>query len=94
MIVTMVLGYMRPRRAWRWTLIVAVFVPVFRVAAYAVLTQHSNRAQIWESALGLLTGTVGAYAGTLGRLGVDQLFRAPGETIHHRDTEAQRKANH
>jgi hypothetical protein len=94
MMVTMVLGYMRPRHAWRWTLIVAVFVPVFRVAAYAVLNQHSNRAQIWESALGLLTGTVGAYAGTLGRLGVDQLFRAPEKVIHHRDTEAQRKANH
>jgi len=75
MIATMVLGFMRPQRAWRWTLLVAVFVPLLRLAAYAVLNQRADRAQIWESALGFLTGTAGAYGGVLARRGVDELFR-------------------
>jgi hypothetical protein len=77
MFATMVLGFVRPQRAWRWALIVAVFVPLLRLAAYWFLNQHSDRAQIWESAMGFVTGTVGAYAGVLGRMGVDTLFRPP-----------------
>ncbi len=81
MFATMVLGFLRPRNAWRWTLIVAAFVPLLRLAAYLFLSQRSDRAQIWESALGFVTGAVGAYAGVLGRLGVDTLFREQtGET--------------
>jgi K+ transporter len=72
---TMALGFVRPQRAWRWTLIVAIFVPLFRLAAYFFLNQQSNRAQIWESVLALILGVVGAYAGVLGRRGVDELFR-------------------
>lgn len=91
MFATMVLGFIRPQRAWRWTLIVAVFVPLFRLAAYFLLNQYSDRAQIWESALGFVTGMVGAYAGVLGRRGVDELFRPPDKKINspqgHRDTE-------
>ncbi len=90
MIATMVLGFVRPHRAWRWTLIVAVFVPLARLGAYFLLTQHSDRAQIWESAFGFLTGTTGAYAGVLGRLGVDTLFRAEEKKpVHHGDTETR-----
>jgi len=91
MIATMVLGFVRPQRAWRWTLIIAVCVPLARLGAYFLLTQHSDRAQIWESAFGFLTGTVGAYAGVLGRLGVDTLFRAEEKKpVHHGDTESRR----
>jgi cell division protein FtsW (lipid II flippase) len=79
MFATMVLGFLRPQNAWRWTLIVAAFVPLLRLAAYLFLGQRSDRAQIWESALGFVTGAVGAYAGVLGRLGVDTLFRERGE---------------
>ena len=73
---TMVLGFLRPRRAWRWILVVGIFVPVIRVAAYLELTQRPYRAQIWESGLGFLTGIAGAYGGALARKGVDELFRA------------------
>lgn len=76
MFATMVLGFARPQRAWRWAIIVAVFVPIVRLAAYVFLNQHADRAQVLESALGFVTGTVGAYAGWLGRMGVDTLFRA------------------
>jgi hypothetical protein len=75
MIATMVLGFVRPRRAWRWAVIVGICVPLFRLGAYLALNQHSDRAQIWESVLSLVTGMVGAYAGVLGRRGVDELFR-------------------
>ena len=72
---TLVLGFVRPRRAWRWTVIVGAFVPLIRLAAYLVMTQKPYRAQIWESGLGFVTGIAGSYAGALARLGVDELFR-------------------
>lgn len=73
---TMVLGFLRPKRAWRWILVVAVFVPLIRLAAYLLLMQRPYRAQVWESALGFLTGIAGAYGGALARKGVDELFRS------------------
>jgi uncharacterized MnhB-related membrane protein len=76
LISTMVLGFMRPRHPWRWTLVVGVFVPLMRLAAYVVMTQKPYRAQIWESALGFVTGVAGAYGGALARKGVDELFRS------------------
>ena len=77
LISTLVLGFMRPRRAWRWTVIVGALVPLMRLAAYLVMNQKPYRAQIWESGLGLVTGIAGSYAGGMARLGVDQLFRTP-----------------
>jgi hypothetical protein len=74
---TLVLGFLRPKRAWRWTVIVGAFVPVVRLAAYLVMNQRPYRAQIWESGLGLVTGIAGSYAGAMARLGVDELFRTP-----------------
>jgi hypothetical protein len=76
MVATMVLGFMRPRRAWRWIIVVGIFVPLIRVLAYVALAQKPYRAQVWESALGFLTGIAGAYGGALARKGVDELFRA------------------
>jgi lysylphosphatidylglycerol synthetase-like protein (DUF2156 family) len=77
LISTLVLGFVRPRRAWRWTVIVGPFVPLMRLAAYLVMNQKPYRAQIWESGLGLVTGIAGSYAGAMARLGVEQLFRTP-----------------
>lgn len=72
---TLVLGFMRPRRAWRWILIVGVFVPLLQLITYLALGWKPYRAQIWESGLGFLTGTAGCYCGALARLGVDELAR-------------------
>jgi len=71
---TMVLGIIRPQRPWRWTLIVAVFVPLVEWAAYLWRTQRPYRAQIYESFLGVITGIAGAYGGALGRRAFDALF--------------------
>jgi len=72
---TMLLGALRPQRPWRWTLTVAVFVPLVQLAAYAMLTEKSYRAQIYESFLGFLTGIAGAYGGATARRVVGQLWK-------------------
>jgi hypothetical protein len=73
---TLVLGFLRPARAWRWILVVGTFVPLLRLMAYLLLNQKPYRAQVWESLLGFSTGVAGAYAGAMGRKGVDELFRS------------------
>jgi hypothetical protein len=72
---TMLLGGLRPRRPWRWTLLVAAFVPMVQLIAYAVLTAKPYRAQIYESFLGFLTGIAGAYGGATARKGVQELWK-------------------
>jgi hypothetical protein len=64
---TMLLGILRPKQPWRWMLLVAAFVLLLQAGAYFFLTERSSREQIFESMLGFLTGTVGAYAGSLFR---------------------------
>jgi hypothetical protein len=61
---TLALGFIRPRRPWRWILVVAPFVPLLQLMAYLLLNWKPYRAQIWE-----------CYCGALARLGVDELVR-------------------
>jgi len=75
MAATMLLGALRPQRPWRWTLLVAVFVPLVQGIAYLLLTEKPYRAQIYESFLGFLTGVAGAYGGSVARTGLGELFR-------------------
>ena len=68
------LGILRPRRPWRWVVLVGVFVPVVEWLAYFFLSQKPERAQIYESFLAFLPGIAGAYGGSVGRRVVDNLF--------------------
>jgi hypothetical protein len=72
---TMLLGALRPERPWRWTVTVAVFVPIVQVLAYLFLTEKPYPAQIYESLLGFLTGIAGAYGGAVGRFGLNEILR-------------------
>ena len=72
---TMLLGALRPERPWRWTITVAVFVPIVQLLAYLFLTEKPYAAQIYESFLGFLTGIAGAYGGSVGRKGVNELLK-------------------
>jgi hypothetical protein len=72
---TMLLGALRPERPWRWILLVGLFVPLLQLLAYVFLTEKPYRAQIYESFLGLLTGTAGAYGGSAGRRAVGEIFK-------------------
>lgn len=71
---TMLLGALRTEKPWRWTIEVAASVPVLHLLAYFFLTQKTDRAHIYESFLGFLTGIAGAYGGALGRRGLNELF--------------------
>ena len=65
---TMFLGFMRPRRPWRWTLLVALLVPAVMVAANLLnYYKELSRAGIYGSALVTLPGIAGAYGGHFGR---------------------------
>ena len=77
---TLVLGFLRPNRPWRWTVIVGVCVPMVRLWSYVVLGEHAYRAQVWESGLAFLTGIAGAYCGYFTRKAITELFRPNRET--------------
>ncbi len=76
LIFTMLLGFMRPDRPWRWTLIVGLLVPVVMLSAnilkyYETLT----RAGLYGSVLLMLPGIAGAYGGFFGRRFIEVMFR-------------------
>ena len=70
----MLLGFLSPRRPWRWVVLVGVFVPVVEWLAYFFLAEKPARAQIYESFLAFVPGIAGAYGGSIGRGVVDNLF--------------------
>lgn len=73
MLSTMLLGLLRPARAWRWTVLVAVCVPLVQILAHVFLHEHISLSHVQLSFSGFLTGTVGAYAGAFARMGIDLL---------------------
>jgi hypothetical protein len=74
LISTLILGTLRPQRPWRWTVMVATFVPALQLLAYLLLTQKPSRAQIYESFLCFLAGVAGAYGGSVAHRGWQELF--------------------
>ena len=82
LISTMVLGFLRSRHPWRWTLIVGTCVPIVRLWAYAFMNQKAYPAQLWESGLGFLTGIAGAYCGAFTHKAIYELFRPNRESQH------------
>ena len=70
----MLLGFLSPRRPWRWVLVIGVCIPVGEWLAYFVLTRKSTRAQVYESFLAFLPGIAGAVGGSICRGVVDNLF--------------------
>jgi hypothetical protein len=75
LVANMFLGLLRPRRPWRWVLLVGLFVPLVEWLAYFFLSEKPDRAQIYESFLAFVPGIAGAYGGSVGRTVVENLFR-------------------
>jgi hypothetical protein len=73
MIFTMALGAGFPRKPWRWMVLVGAGVPVLRAFTFLALGERASRAQVMESFLGFLTGTVGVYGGALMRRALQML---------------------
>jgi len=59
----MLLGFLSPRRPWRWVVLVGVFVPVVEWLAYYFLSEKPERAQVYESFLAFVPGIAGAFGG-------------------------------
>jgi len=74
LVANMLLGFLSPRKPWRWVLLVGVFVPLVEWLAYFFLSQKPQRAQIYESFLAFVPGIAGAYGAAVGRNVVDNLF--------------------
>jgi hypothetical protein len=71
---TMFLGFARPPRPWRWTLLIGVCVPLSRLVAAFILRRYTERAQIFESFLAFLPGIAGAYGGHFLRKVINRVF--------------------
>jgi hypothetical protein len=69
----MLLGLLRPRRPWRWVVVVGMFIPLTELAAYLILTVKPTRAQVYGSFLASLPGIAGAYGGSVARSVLDNL---------------------
>ena len=80
LVTTMILGAARPVRLWRWIVLVAIFIPILRVAAYFVLGEKPYLAQIWEPGFAFVIAAVGAYCGMFARNAVVNLFGQSGKT--------------
>jgi len=70
----MLLGFMSPRKPWRWVLLIGIFIPAVEWLAYFFLSQKPERAQVYESFLAFLPGIAGAVGGAIGRGVVENLF--------------------
>jgi hypothetical protein len=70
----MLLGFLRPRKPWRWVLIIGIFIPLAEWLAYFFLSEKPTRAQIYESFLAFLPGIAGAVGGALARTVLNNLF--------------------
>jgi len=70
----MLLGFVSPRKPWRWVLLIGVCIPVVEWFAYFYLSQKPERAQVYESFLAFLPGIAGAFGGAMARGVVDNLF--------------------
>jgi len=70
----MLLGFISPRKPWRWVLLIGVFIPVVEWLAYFFLSQKPDRAQVYESFLAFIPGIAGAIGGAVGRGVVENLF--------------------
>jgi hypothetical protein len=69
------LGFLSPRKPWRWVLLIGICIPIVEWLAYYLLTEKPTRAQVYESFLAFVPGIAGAISGALGRGVVDNLFQ-------------------
>ncbi len=73
---TMTLGFLRPEKPWRWTLIVGLMVPVVMLTANAVgYYKTLTRAGLYGSVLIILPGFAGAFGGFFGRKFIRVMFQ-------------------
>ena len=70
----MLLGVVRPRRPWRWVVLVGICVPIVELLALWLLSVKPDRAQVYESFLAFVPGIAAAYGGSMLRRVVENLL--------------------
>ena len=70
----MLLGVLRPKRPWRWVVVIGICVPLADLLAYLLMAQKPYWAQVYESFLAFLPGIAGAYGGSIMRGAINNLF--------------------
>jgi len=70
----MLLGFLSPRRPWRWILLICLLVPAVEWFAHSYLPLKPYPAQIAQSLIAFVPGIVGGVGGAVGRGVVDNLF--------------------
>jgi hypothetical protein len=70
LVVTFLLGFLLPRRAWLWAAIVGLCLPLGYLVSRSVgfLPQNPVEPGWYASAIALIPAFIGAYAGALGRI--------------------------
>jgi len=74
---SMLIGALRPARAWRWTIVVGACVPVADLLANLMWAHKMERAQVYESFLAFLPALVGAYGGAFMREVINNVLGHP-----------------
>ena len=79
LVVTFLVGFLLPKRAWLWALIVGLCLPLGYLVTRAVgiLPQVPVEPGWYASAIAVIPAFIGAYAGALGRLVINSMSAKP-----------------
>jgi hypothetical protein len=78
---SMFLGVARPRKPWRWALLVALCLPAAQLLAF-ISRVNPTRGEVAASFVALVPAFVGAYGGSLLRQTVHNIFEKAGPPQH------------
>ena len=70
----LLLGVLRPRQPWRWAILFLALVPLMQAWARLLLLEKPTPAEVYESLLVFLPGTVGAYGGAVLREALQRVW--------------------
>ncbi len=75
LVVTFIVGFLLPRQAWLWAIIVGLCIPIGYLAARAVGFLPSTPVEPgwYASVIALIPAFIGAYAGALGRIAINSM---------------------
>lgn len=71
----MFLAFLRPKRPWRWAVLVSAMIPLGQVLAFKLTGQRLNRVGISEAILAVLPANAGAYGGAALRAVIRELWK-------------------
>jgi hypothetical protein len=71
----MFLGFMRPQRAWRWVVLVPVFIPLGQFLAFKLAGQRITRMDLSGTFVALIPAIAGAACGAVARNAIRHLWQ-------------------